>query len=515
MSDRSLPARPNLDQLRRQAKELRDAARAGEAAALARVRQRAAEHDPLTLDTALRVIAREYGFASWPSLKAELESRTRELAERVEAFLHASMSGLTMGRAARLLRDEPRIAGFDRRTAVVLGDEARVRAAIERDPGWAVRPDPGSGWPPLLGVCNSRWHRIEPARGAGMVAVARLLLDAGADPNTLVGRPGERSSCSALHAAAGHADHPAITELLLDRGAVVEEHTVYLAAFPSDHTCLRLLLAQPREVDISSALAAPISMGDAEGLRLLLEAGADPNRPVPADLFGESYTDQPPWTPLAAAIEFDCPPEMIELLLSHGAEPNTTGRTPYRLAVRRGNTRVAELLLRHGARDDSTPVDRFLDACARGDRVRAGHDQPAALTDEDRTAALLRAADQGAVEAVRLMLDLGFPVNRRGGPDGITPLHAAAGSGSAAVVRLLLSSGADVHAHDTRFDSPPIEWATVGSGERFGHDPNPDFPGTVQALIDAGASPNAWIDGKPPSPEVAELLRSHGITGPA
>jgi hypothetical protein len=36
----------------------------------------------------------------------------------------------------------------------------------------------------------------------------------------------------------------------------------------------------------------------------------------------------------------------------------------------------------------------------------------------------------------------------------------------------------------------------------------------VQTLIDAGASlDGAWVDEKPPSPEVAALLRAHGISG--
>lgn len=68
MSD-SLPERPDLDQLRRQAKELRDAVRRGDAAALERV----ARHHPcwdrhmVSLAASQLVVARELGFASWPS----------------------------------------------------------------------------------------------------------------------------------------------------------------------------------------------------------------------------------------------------------------------------------------------------------------------------------------------------------------------------------------------------------------------------------------------------------------
>ena len=55
----------------------------------------------------------------------------------------------------------------------------------------------------------------------------------------------------------------------------------------------------------------------------------------------------------------------------------------------------------------------------------------------------------------------------------------------------------------------------MGSGMRPGHDPHPDWPATVGALLDAGVSTEAITlspdDPKPPSPEVAALLRARGI----
>jgi hypothetical protein len=50
---------------------------------------------------------------------------------------------------------------------------------------------------------------------------------------------------------------------------------------------------------------------------------------------------------------------------------------------------------------------------------------------------------------------------------------------------------------------------------RLGHDPHPDWPATVCALLDAGAATDGITlspdDPKPPSPEVAALLRTRGI----
>jgi hypothetical protein len=55
----------------------------------------------------------------------------------------------------------------------------------------------------------------------------------------------------------------------------------------------------------------------------------------------------------------------------------------------------------------------------------------------------------------------------------------------------------------------------VGSGFELGHTADPDWVATVQALIDCGASlENAWVPGKPPSADVAELLIAHGVRPP-
>jgi hypothetical protein len=67
-----LPDRPDLDQLRRQARELHRAAQGGDPAALRRVRP---VSDKVTLSTAQLALAREYGFSSWRRLRDEVEHR--------------------------------------------------------------------------------------------------------------------------------------------------------------------------------------------------------------------------------------------------------------------------------------------------------------------------------------------------------------------------------------------------------------------------------------------------------
>ena len=177
------------------------------------------------------------------------------------------------------------------------------------------------------------------------------------------------------------------------------------------------------------------------------------------------------------------------------------------------------LLRPHGADVTVTGAGRLLAACQDADRAKverllaADPGLPGRIPAAQQAAAMIHAAESGNTAAITLLLDLGFPVDARG-DDGGTPLHAAAYSGSAPAVRLLLDRGAGVEARDTTWDSTPMEWAAIGSGEQPASHPHPDWTGTVQALLDAGASARDITlspdDPEPPSPEVAALLRRHG-----
>jgi ankyrin repeat protein len=514
---RSLPEHPNLDHLRRQAKALRDAARAGEPEALARITR----YLPLrpdgtvVLSTAQLVIAREYGFESWPQLNSEVTARAMPLPKRVAAFLTAAVEGRDQ-QAVRLLSSGARIAGADIRTAAVLGDAARVRELIQADPAAALTPDADRGWPPLLYVCHSRWHRIDPARAAGMTEIARMLLDAGASPDTGNGRPARTGRYrSALYGAAGIANNPAITELLLDRGANPnDDESLYHSVYHRDHACLRLLLAHGARVNGANALAAATGAGDVEAVRLLVEAGGDPGRPPTAPAPAGHLADRS-INPLVAAAVNDTA-AVVEVLLAAGADPDAatrTGISPVRQAVRRGALDVAEVLLRHGAHDDTTAIDHFLGTCVRADRAAATNQaELVGQLSEVDLATFVQAAGRSGVDAVELMLDLGFPVDARD-EDGQTALHEAAYAGQVDVARLLLDRGAELDARDGQWQCTPLCFALVGSGER------PAFSGesvaTVRLLLDAGAErTGVWIDGKPPSEDVAAVLHGYGITGP-
>ena len=523
MSSDPLPPQPDLDQLRRRAKELRDAARSGDPVALSRITARTPVPAPgaVPLAAAQLAVAREHGYPSWPRLVAEAKARTAGRGQLADDFLAASIRDWT-GRAARMLARDPWIAGYDFRTAVVLGDAARAGEMLTREPGLATAVDTRTGWMALHLACASRWHRLDPARASGLAEVARLLLAAGADP---AARPdGEGSQWTPLLCAVAGEANAGITALLLEHGARPDDHVLYLAAFDDSHESLRLLLPHAPDIAATTALSAPISTGDITATRLLLDAGADPNRLLDAGLLGESHEQEPPVPPLSAAVTLAAGPELTGLLLEHGADPNTPGpdgRTPYQQAVRTGQDEVAELLARHGAGTTLSAADALLAACRHADRaaatalLAADPDLAGQLTADDYQA-LAAAADHGATEAVRLMLDLGFPPGTRSGQDdGATALHLAAAAGSTATIRLLLERGADMEARDTTWDSTPLEWAIIGSGLRLGHTPAPDWPAVVGVLLDAGASTDGIVlspdDQKPPSSEVAALLRARGI----
>ena len=74
-STRTLPDKPSLAQLRKQAKELLDSYLAGNDAAVTEVERFHRNADPanFALADAERVLARAYGFSSWPSLKNHVE----------------------------------------------------------------------------------------------------------------------------------------------------------------------------------------------------------------------------------------------------------------------------------------------------------------------------------------------------------------------------------------------------------------------------------------------------------
>jgi ankyrin repeat protein len=408
--------------------------------------------------------------------------------------------------ASSILEHAPDIARYSLEAAAVIGDAEEVRERLAADRAAAVTIDEDRGWSPLLYVCYSRWHQIDPGRVAGMTEVVKLLLAAGASPDTNNGaRHGYRS---ALRGAV-ELNNPGVARVLLEAGADPNRgRPIGEAAGLRDHRCLELLLSHGARVVAGTwTIGAAVHADDAYAVTVLLEALEQAT--------GRAVREATEALPDAAA---EASPDVVSALLAAGADPDALdddrGLSAVRRAVRAGRSETAALLVRRGAHDDSTDVDSLVGACLRVDRRAANEllaehpDLPERLTDDDR-AAVVEAAGSASAACVALMLELGFSPEARN-DSGEQPLHSAAYSGNAEIVRLLIDREADIDGRDARFDSTPLAFATVGSGERLGR-PG-DWTEVVRLLIDAGAArDDVWISGKPPSEEVAELLRSYGI----
>jgi ankyrin repeat protein len=327
-----LPERPDLEQLRHQAKDLLHAAQAGDDEAIDRLR---AVSDRSTLATAQLATARDYGFPSWPKLKREVERR-------------AILNGRDLAALRRLLADDPSMASApmehwcDHRLGVAplnyiamlrfdadrlrltgdlpgTGDVARTLLAA----GAPVDGRPGEPETPLI-----------TAASYGDAEVARVLIEAGADVDAVStddsgGIPG---GSALLHAAVfGMTD---VVDALVAAGARVggtEE-----AAAAGD---VRGWLS--RETDPQARIRALVMAADHQRLDVidqLVAAG------TPVDAVDEAFGGHPLRTAATNAR-----PASVRHLLSLGADPH--------LRDEQGRTALDLCRLPHPSRADARHVE--------------------------------------------------------------------------------------------------------------------------------------------------------------
>ena len=517
MTARQLPERPNLEQLKRQAKDLLRSAREHDAAALQRFRilptfanlsDVELARRPLALHDAQSVIGREYGFDSWRALHERVDELTIEFAAAVDQFIEAATDGRS-DRAERLLALYPAIARANVHTALLLGDADAVEARLAEHPELATAPGGPRGWEPLHYACYTSVGAPSGAREEGLVAIARRLLLLGADPNLRfpwlhhgVHRPvlwGAMAVVRSLRLAAA----------LLDAGADPSDGvTLPLAAAAGNLAALDLLFAhgadvnRPWATDGSAPLYAILHWAKtAEGARWLLDHGADPD-PV----FAENGE-----TPLhVVAASWDA--SLAEGLVNRGvdiARPRADGRTPYAVAELSGNREVAAWLLAHGAPGGLSDVDRLVSACSRGDKAAAlamldaRPDLRRAIVPEHYPA-FYRAAERNDTKALEAMLACGFDPDRPDDSIGKTALHAAAMEGWPDAVHVLLAHGASVTVRDREFKAQPLIWAAEGSRTPRR---DRDHAAVGRMLLDAG-SPLDWQQSEEPSEGIVEIVNA-------
>ncbi len=178
------------------------------------------------------------------------------------------------------------------------GDTPAVRKLLDRPRPFrprvdrAVRPDDLRDLIAFLSWMQERperrdgWTALHFAAHAHRTGAARLLLEAGADPNRL-----ERGGESALDVAVpvlGPSTYPPMAHLLLDHGARAGDSRgggrgLLVAASVGDTALVRRLVGAGYPVDGSAtqdrtSLMVAASRGDSATVELLLGLGADPER---------------------------------------------------------------------------------------------------------------------------------------------------------------------------------------------------------------------------------------------
>lgn len=366
MPTKRLPTRPNLDHLKAQARDLLKHHAGRDPATFQRLREfhprfstlddTAIAGAKLTLSDAQLAVAREYGYATWTSLKRVVDDAAGAVGAEKDKPHHERITDPLFGRAVELLD---------------AGDHVGLDAWLQQHPSLVRQRVTFEGenyfrHPTLLEFTaeNPVRHGSLPSnivdlaalllrRGAkedaaalnatlGLVASGRvvrecgvqvplidLLCGAGANPN------------GAKLAALGHGEFTAV-EALLRHGATMDLPTAAALGRLAD---AGRLFAASSEIERHSAVALAAQYGRTDILQMLLNAGEDPNRFNPIGLHSHS-------TPLHQAA-YQGHEATVRLLLHHGAAVEVRDilyqATPLEWARHSGQKAIAELLQTHMA----------------------------------------------------------------------------------------------------------------------------------------------------------------------
>lgn len=453
MPARELPAHPDLEQYKKQAKELLQASKAGAPEALARMRKHPPRRARLTLADAQFVIAREYGFESWP-----------RFAQRIRTLAGG---------------DSPRAVWKSAEDAVVAGDVEALERLLREHEQMFRTEQPRSSWlgglAPDYSAGDARsiiaqnhsfenWSRFASYAAAltdGQSAVARF----------------ERA-VDAITAG----DARTLQSLLRD-----DPNLIHARSMRQHHaTLLHYLGANGVEGFRQRTPANALQIAG-----MLLEAGADVD--APADLYGGGATAlglvATSLHPKAAGVLHD----LIDVLLAHGARIDTPGAGHAALVnscLANGRDDAAQYLARRGASLDLEGAA----GVGRLDLVKSFFNADGSLKQTAATAPMRDgftwACEYGHTGVVEYLLDRGIDAgDLLPRPHGQTGLHWAAYGAHVDTVKALLRRRAPVNVKDKRFGGTPLDWALRGWNERQTDDEASDsYHDVVRLLVVAGAS---------------------------
>lgn len=242
----SNPATQALDRLRQKAQLLLRAARAADPTVLERLRTvpRLAGLPPKALPTTVQLvdcqhlIALDVGAESWSALKQQLEDLDPRVipAEQVLMFLAQG----DFNRVKVILSQTEDLGTVNLFVAAAIADVPAVEEFLLDGPPSPRHPR--NDWTPLLYLAGSPFHAESPDASDAYLAAARILLDAGADPNeSTPDDDAGKIRHTALYRAI-HGNNIALVRLLLERGADPKDAESIREATERNHIeCLELL----------------------------------------------------------------------------------------------------------------------------------------------------------------------------------------------------------------------------------------------------------------------------------
>ncbi len=500
---RQLPANPNLEHLKKQAKELLHDLQQGSQAAVDVFRSQApsALSAPKLAD-AQHVIARDYGFMNWSNLKEHVESLALPPADQFGIAVTSSNSN----RVSRLLTGHPELRAQINEpmskagggmlallSAVQRGDRKTIDVLLQAGADIHARSRSWAGSRGVLDDCAPELAPFLIERGAkvdvhsaarlGMLEKLKEIVEG--DPATVHAR-GDNGQMP-LH----FASTVEIAGYLLDRGAEIDARDLQHESTPAQHM-LRVVQARhyPRDrQDIARFLVLrgcqtdilmAAALGDLELVRRHL--GRDP-----ASIrmrVSEAYF--PKHDPRSGGSIY---------IPQFGR-----GRTPHQIARDLGHEEVFQYLMQNSPqqvmREQAYELgDENLFRSLLANRANLIE----TLSEEERRC-VVDAAQNNNTNAVRLMLEAGWPVDARGEYD-MTPLQWASWHGNAEMVREILKHHPVLELSDNHHGITALGCALHGSMNGWHRDTG-DYVATVEALLNAGAKAPKVTDKLEASEEV-------------
>ncbi len=350
------------------------------------------------------------------------------------------------------------------------------------------------------------------AARTGVAAVAEALLDHGADPGAQETRHGQTALMWA--AAEGHVE---VVRALIARGADLHTRSkagstpLLFAARSGEQALVRLLLEHGADVndeaaDGSTALLVAAVRSDMALAGILLEHGADPDRgpgfnPLHwaagnwrnVDTVADAAVraDNNEWSGLEG-LEGAARRAFVQLLLDFGADPNAPAEgTPRRYAggqARGGYLAGATPFLAAVRTGDTRLMRMLLDAGADPLRPNSRGTTPLMIAAGVGFRGYSPVPESDALAAVELCYELGGDV-RATDATGETALHGAAYrglSGSDTIIRFLVDRGADLNVENGLGWTP----LAIAEGVYFGaSDTRSDDMAALFRTLGAAATP--------------------------